>query len=351
MRTLHFALPGSIERRTGGTIYDRRIVEGLRARDWSVVVYEMGGRYPIVDDEALSAAEAVLARAGRPLVIDGLALPAFRLAARPLAVGRGIVALVHHPLAEETGLAPAAAAMLRQAERADLGRVDGAIVTSAFTAGILARDFDVAPERIAAVVPGTLPPFQKRPQPRAGDRPVRLLSVAAVVPRKGHRLLLEALQRLRGLPWDLVCIGQTTRDRGLMESLIKFIVDNDLEDQVHFMGEVEDAVIVDCLATADLFVHAADFEGYGMALAEALKVGLPVVAVAGGAVPEVVPPTAGLLCPPGDAEALATALQRMIRDPSLRHRMASGAAAAGAALPNWATAAGRFAAALDRLVP
>src|SRR5260221_12042914 len=86
-----------------------------------------------------------------------------------------------------------------------------------------------------------------------------------------------------------------------------------------------------------------------MAFAEALSHGLPVVAARAGAVPRTVPESAGLLVPPGDAAALAAALQRVIAAPDLRRRLAAGALAAGALLPDWDQSVRCWAAAFDRL--
>src|SRR5258708_26457197 len=87
-----------------------------------------------------------------------------------------------------------------------------------------------------------------------------------------------------------------------------------------------------------------------MAFAEALAYGLPVVGTTAGAIPETVPATASLLVPPGDRDALATALRLLLDNAALRARLAAGAAAAGAALPDWPAAVRHWMAALDRLV-
>jgi glycosyltransferase involved in cell wall biosynthesis len=86
-----------------------------------------------------------------------------------------------------------------------------------------------------------------------------------------------------------------------------------------------------------------------MALAEALARGIPVVSTAAGAIPGTVPPSAGVLVPPGDSRALAKALATVVDDPARRAALAANARAARASLPTWATAAGKFAAALDGL--
>lgn len=81
-----------------------------------------------------------------------------------------------------------------------------------------------------------------------------------------------------------------------------------------------------------------------MALAEALARGLPIVSTTGGAIPETVPADAGLLVPPGDADAFAAALRRVFEEEGLWARLAAGARRAREALPTWPETARRFAA-------
>jgi glycosyltransferase involved in cell wall biosynthesis len=102
-------------------------------------------------------------------------------------------------------------------------------------------------------------------------------------------------------------------------------------------------------AEADVFVLASHFEGYGMAYAEALAHGLPVIGTNGGAIPDTVPPEAGLLVAPGDISAFARALRRVIGDAELRRRLAGGARAAAPQLPTWRQSAEIFARALEAL--
>jgi glycosyltransferase involved in cell wall biosynthesis len=101
--------------------------------------------------------------------------------------------------------------------------------------------------------------------------------------------------------------------------------------------------------SADLFVLASRFEGYGMACAEALAHGLPVIGTNAGAVPDTIPHDAGLLVDADDVAALADALRRAIVDSHLRQKLSEAALAAARQLPTWPQSAAIFATALDAL--
>ena len=200
-----FLVPGDLGTRTGGYAYDRRIIDGLRAAHWQVEVQSLGPGYPAPD----AAAEAMARRVVEGLaddtlvVVDGLAFGVLAELAAAHAQRLRWVALVHHPLSLETGLAPERQRALFDSERRALASARGVIVTSRATARALAA-FDVDAARIAVVEPGTDPAALAQGSGPAG--PV-LLCVATVTPRKGHALLVEALAGLRDRPWTLHCAG------------------------------------------------------------------------------------------------------------------------------------------------
>ncbi len=123
----------------------------------------------------------------------------------------------------------------------------------------------------------------------------------------------------------------------------------DLSQRIEFVGTVTDTQRE--YQQADVFVLPSRFEGYGMVFAEALAAGLPVIAANAGAVPEVVPESAGLLVPPDDATALANALRRMLTSSPLRQRLQSGARSAAQSLPSWEDSATIVANTLHELLP
>lgn len=351
MSLIHVIVPGALDQLTGGYLFDKRLVAELRALGRTLEVHELSGHFPEPDATARDAAAVLLARLpdGAAAVIDGLALLAF---AECLASERArlkLVGLVHHPLAVETGLDTEDRARLAGVEARLLSRLKGVLCPSAATAWAV-ENYGVPRERIFVTPPGTLKPGAPPQRRVRGERPLQFLSVGAVIPRKGHALLIEALAALRQKPWRLLIIGSLTRDPSTAQALERAIAREGLGERVRLAGEWAPERLDTAYAEADVFVLASYHEGYGMAFAEAMAHGLPIVGTTGGAIAETVPADAALLVPPGDADALSAALAMMLDNAALRARMAERAAAAGAALPDWPAATGRWLEAFDRLV-
>ncbi|MCP5156524.1 MAG: glycosyltransferase family 4 protein [Ectothiorhodospiraceae bacterium] len=347
-RELHLLLPGDPRTRTGGYLYDRRIVEGLRARGWAVTVHALDASFPHPGRAALDTADRTLAMLpeGSLAVIDGLALGAMPREASAHRDRLRLIGLVHHPLAEETGLEPARAVELAASERAALAATRRIIVTSHTTAAGLAT-YGVPREAVGVVEPGTDPAPLARGTADPARHGLALLSVGAITPRKGHEVLIEALARLRGAAWHLVCAGAIDRSPDTTSRLRARVAALGLDARVDLPGEIDESALASHYDRADVFVLASWHEGYGMALAEALARGLPVVSTRAGAIPSTVPADAGVLVPPGDVGALADALERVLTDSALRSRLRAGARAHRARLPTWDEASAHFEAELD----
>lgn len=348
-RACHFVIPGDWLTPTGGYRYDRRIVESLRVQGWQVDLCTLSESFPWPDTATLvQTGEQLDALPDGALVVaDGLAFGAMPELAQRHAARLHWVALVHHPLHLETGLADAERNTLRSREVQALQAAQQVIVTSEATARDLAP-MGVPAERIHVVEPGT----DRMPAPphrRPASSSVRLLCVATLTARKGHAVLLQALADLKGLDWTLHCVGSTQRDKATSERLQHLVIELGLVDHVHWHGELDDTGLAAHYTAADLFVLPSFHEGYGMVVSEALAHGLPVVCTTGGALAHTLPRTAGLHVPPGDVAALRDALASLITQPDERERFAAGARAAAERLPTWAQSAQRFAAVLEEL--
>jgi glycosyltransferase involved in cell wall biosynthesis len=349
VRELAFAVPGDLAAPTGGYAYDRRVIDELRKLGWTIRVVNLGDGFPRPSEAqtAFAAEQLAAIPAGRPVVIDGLAYGVLPDAAEELRRRNPIVALVHHPLALETGLSAVQMAHLREFERAALACARRVIVTSAATARVLSSDYDVAEDRIAVVLPGT---HAARATRGNSDGVPRLLSVGAVVPRKGFDTLIAALAAILDLPWHLTIAGDRTRDPACAAQLDANIARFRLAERIAVLGTVSDERISELYRSADAFVLASRFEGYGMAFAEAIAHGLPIVGTTAGAIPDTVPQGAGVLVPPDDAQALAGALRGLMENPAERQRMSDFARGASASQPSWAESGKLFAQAVETLL-
>jgi glycosyltransferase involved in cell wall biosynthesis len=323
------------------------MVEGLRQHGWSVDVRELDESFPYPTPAALVNAADVLAglRDGARLLIDGLALSAMPEIIEREAARLRIAALVHLPLGADLSIEPDTARLLEVGERRALAAASLIIVTGAATLAMLDR-YGVALGKIVVVEPGTT----RAPLARgSGGTPLQLLAVATLNPIKGHEILLEALAAIRHENWHLTCAGSVTRHPATVDRVRAAISSLKLEDRVELAGELDAAKLHECYDRADVFVLATRQETYGIAVAEALARGLPVVSTTTGAIPDLVGADAGLLAPPGNIEALAGALARVIGDAGLRARLADGAKKARARLRSWDQATEKMIAALGRL--
>jgi len=338
---LAFAVPGDLQTATGGYGYDRRIIKELQALGWLVEVVLLGDGFPWPDEATLVNAQRKLEALDPStlIVVDGLAFGVMPEAMFQLAKSRQLVALVHHPLALENGLSASDQATLRASETRALAAAAHVIVTSQSTASLM-PDFGVPLNKVNVVYPGT----QASSRSRGGSTGrVELLSVGTIIPRKGFDVLVLALSKLIELDWHLTIIGDNERDPDCAAALAVQIKAYQLENRITLTGALNASELASYYDKSDVFVLASRFEGYGMAYAEAMACGLPVIGTTGGAITDTVPEQAGCLVAPGDVDALADAIALLVRDPLIREQYAQGAWQTGQALPTWEASGAQFA--------
>jgi glycosyltransferase involved in cell wall biosynthesis len=345
--TLFFVFPGDLATPTGGYRYDRRLIQELRQLGLEVQTIALSRLFPFPDKQALEDAHQKLAAVPDDAVVifDGLAFGTLDQLAEAEAQRLRIIALCHHPLALESGLDPVQRNRFQASEQRALYTVRAALVTSGHTRQILIDQFAMPPEKVVVAQPGTDPVAFA---PCIGSPP-RLLTVASLTRRKAHDVLIDALAPLAELPWQARFVGGKEFDPDWSEALQQQINRLQLQDRIQLLGAVDDLEAE--FHNADLFVLPSRYEGYGMVFAEALAAGLPVIAARAGAVPDVVPESAGLLVLPDDTDALIDALRTLLTEKDLRRQLQTGARNAAANLPTWADTAGQVARLIQAIHP
>lgn len=331
-RHLVFAIPGDLNTASGGYGYDRRMISELRALGWTLDHLQLPAGFPdpSTTDLALSAESLAALPENSLVLLDGLAFGAMPQIALSEKQRLRMVALVHHPLALETGITAETAQKLTESETTALGATRGVVVTSPATARTLVADFGVSDERIHIALPGTEQAAPARGTESGGSL---ILSVGSLTPRKDHATLVSALEQLADRPWQCRIVGSDRMNPQSAEELRQQIAKAGLVDRIIVTGEVKN--VGDEYDHADIFALASRYEGFGMAFAEAMVRGLPIVGCHGGAIADLVDPRAGILVEPGDVARFADALARLIDDPQQRRDFANGSLATGRRLPDW----------------
>ncbi|HET6626720.1 MAG TPA: glycosyltransferase family 4 protein [Nocardioidaceae bacterium] len=340
MSVVHVVVPEGVDdpaRPSGGNVYDQRLCRELVARGWSVHQHVVTGPWPQpapADRAALGEAVADIPD-GAVVIVDGLVASTAPELLVPEATRLRLVVLVHMPL----GLGPAGdeeAAAARTREGAVLSAAAAVVTPSEWTRQRLLERHSLRPSRVHVAEPGVDPAGVAAGTSDGGG----LLCVAAVVPDKGHDLLLAALATLRDRPWCCTCVGSLDRDPGFVDRLRRQARGDGIGDRVRFTGPRTGQALDTTYADADVLVLASRSETYGMVATEALARGLPVIGTAVGGFPEAVGRAPdgsgpGLLVPPDDSEALADAVACWLGDAELRRDLRIVAARRRGTLTGW----------------
>jgi glycosyltransferase involved in cell wall biosynthesis len=327
---LFVVLPGDIDdpaKPSGGNRYDRQVIGELR-RGRAVHEIALPGDWPRPGAPALAARLAELPD-GAEVLLDGLVACGVPELIEPSAGRLRMAVLVHLSLGDETGLSPRRITELTALERRTVHAVTSVVTTSEGAALRLIERHALAPEKVHVAAPGV--DAAEPAVPVESGR--RLLCVAAVIPRKGQDVLVEALGTLGDLDWDCVCAGSLDRDPGFVRGLRSDV-------RVRFVGTRAGKELDAAYAQADLLILPSLAETYGMVVTEALARGIPVLGTAVDGVPEALGfapdgSRPGLLVPAGDPAALADAVRRWLTDGTLRRRWRTAAARRRVTLSGW----------------
>jgi glycosyltransferase involved in cell wall biosynthesis len=360
---------GSLDTLSGGYLYDRKLVEYLRAQGDTVEIFSLPWR-----NYAAHLSDNLTFRLppGLDILIqDELNHPSL-LAANAQRPPYPIVSLVHHLRASEQR--PGwQNAFYRVIEKRYLKSVDGFIFNSKTTKGVVSGLIGSGKPALIAYPPtdrfGSGLPESFVAARAVESNPVRILFLGNVIPRKGLHTLLAALgllsdskisrfstaQRQAALEtrmlFHLDVVGSLTIDSAYVQAMQKKAAELGIASLVTFHASLDNAPLAEKLKSAHVLVVPSSYEGFGIVYLEGMAFGLPAIGTTAGAASEIISDSeTGYLIKPDDAETLSARLQALASDRSLLKRLALNALKRYQQQPTWVETAANIRAFLVEMV-
>lgn len=346
---LGFLLYGDLSTRTGGFLYDRMIIQGLKDLGAQVEVIPLPWHsYPISLLLAPITHKIGHLLTGRfdLLIEDELAHPSLIRTNRSIRQRSNIpiISLVHHLRSSENH--PTVLNLLyRRIEEAYLNTIDGVITNSPHTLhsvqSLLDRDLPslvAPPGRGHYETPLAAQEIERRAHQKG---PLQILFLGSVIPRKRLDALVEALASLDHIDFRLTVIGRASTDQQYTHAIKQLIHSLGMEQNVCWLGEQPDERVTKALEDSHLLVVPSSHEGFGISYLDAMGYGvIPIGARSGGASSLIQPSKNGFLIDPEDVDQLAGHIERLAIDRELLSEMAINALQRFHQQPTWKEVSG-----------
>jgi glycosyltransferase involved in cell wall biosynthesis len=332
---------GSLNTLSGGYLYDRMLVDALRAQGDAVEIISLPWRNYL---SHLADNLSFRLPAGLDVVIqDELNHPSLIAANQP-PHRYPVISLVHHLRCSEQR--PAwQNAFYRVVELRYLSSVDGFIFNSETTRGVVQALVGTGKPNLVAHPPtdrfgdGLSAEASKAAEQicvrSLEDSPLRILFIGNVIPRKGLHTLLNALARLPKGSIQLDIVGSLTTDP-IYAAEMKTRAGKINHSSIRFHGAVNNNPLVAMLKTSHVLVVPSSYEGFGIVYLEGMAFGLPAIGTTAGAAPEIIEEGGtGYLIAPGDDQALASRIAALARDRELLTRLSLNAWQRYRRQPKW----------------
>ncbi|MGW1376362.1 glycosyltransferase family 4 protein [Streptomyces sp. NPDC002446] len=305
-------------------------------RDW-IDALEVGtmwtGGFPEPLTFSLRARRHLAARRGQFDVVHDNQTLGYGLLGGPGSLGAPLVTTIHHPITVDRRLdLEAADGWKRRAsvrrwygftrmQKRVARRLPSVLTVSGSSRQEIVDDLGVHPGRIHVVHIGADTDLFS-PDASVPEVPGRIVTTSSAdVPLKGLIHLVEALAKVRteNPEAHLVVVGKRADDGPVAAAIERL----GLSGAIEFVKGISDRELVDLVRSAQIACVPSLYEGFSLPAAEAMATGTPLLATTGGAIPEVAGPDGEtcLAVPPGDADALAGGLLRLLGDEALRRRL------------------------------
>ncbi len=352
-----FVIYGSLDTLSGGYLYDRKLVEYLRAQGDTVEIISLPWRNyaaHLTDNFQFNGQQAVQLQKFDILIQDELNHPSLIVANRkphPFP----IISLVHHLRCSE--LRPKwQNDLYRMVEKNYLQSVDGFIFNSQTTKGVVNSLIGNGKPSVVAYPPTDRfgeSISEEEIKARALQNPLRILFLGNIIERKGLHTLLQALLIIHAKRSSFILdiIGSLTTDRKYAKQMQEFVTVNGLSSTVTFHSSLDNEPLVEKLKEAHVLVVPSSYEGFGIVYLEGMAFGLPAIGTTAGAAGEIIEHgKTGYLIEPNDSTALAAHISQLATDRSLLTELSLNARKRYIQQPSWNETAGQIRAFLQSMI-
>lgn len=368
---LALAIYGDISVRSGGNLYDRKLIDYLGNNSTAVDVFSFPstGYGRSLSQNAPGGIRELWETQLRQCQYDAIlqdelihpSVLGWNRELRTLA-GAPLISIVHH-LRSSEGWPEFEGSFYRRLEHLYLESVDGFIFNSETTKRSVESLTPLADRPNVVATPGgnrlidLLSPAPSSVAEwsaiirRRLEHPCReILFVGNLIPRKGLLQLVDALGRLKDVSdFSLQIVGRDDADIDYVTTLHRRIRELGVQDRISFHGDLPDRDLATLMNQCHLFAMPSWYEGFGIAYLEAMSFALPVVASSHGAAGDLITSATGKLVTPRRVDKLAQTLKQLLDNPGLLFDMSLAARAEFERFPTWEQSGDRIFEFLDRL--
>ena len=266
-----FFYPGNINQKTGGYIYENNIFKFSKKNKSSINFIELSSNYPEPNIQDLKNLNKLTnkIKSDNILIFDGLVLEGLDVSLHLFDKFK-IIALIHHPLYLEFK-GKKSEEFLKKAIKI-YKKIDYFIVTSHSTKKLLLEKFKIKSSKISIVEPG-IEKFKK--YKKNNNSKIKLLTCGSIIERKKYDYLIQEIQNIDNI--QLHIIGDVSRESNYSNKIIKLINSNKLQNKIIMHGKIAQSKLEKLYSICDFYISASEYEGFGMALANAAISNLPII--------------------------------------------------------------------------
>ena len=271
LKKFTFFYPGNINQKTGGYIYENNILKFSKKNKSPINFIELSSNYPEPNIQDLKNLNKLTnkIKSDNILIFDGLVLEGLDVSLHLFDKFK-IIALIHHPLYLEFK-GKKSEEFLKKAIKI-YKKIDYFIVTSHSTKKLLLEKFKIKSRKISIVEPG-IEKFKKYKKNNSSK--IKLLTCGSIIERKKYDYLIQEIQNIDNI--QLHIIGDVSRESNYSKKIIKLINSNKLQNKIIMHGKIAQSKLEKLYSICDFYISASEYEGFGMALANAAISNLPII--------------------------------------------------------------------------